>query len=71
MSVQVETVRVVTLDGRHLVLQCQPGFGSRCIPAISGNYEGEVEGNTIWLYMPDLEGKKHKAKYRFVGTWKE
>jgi hypothetical protein len=55
-------------DGAHVTLWCQTGF-RRCVSLPAGSYSGEVKGNTVWMYVADLDGTEHKVKYKAAGTW--
>ena len=61
-------VRVVMPDGRRVALWCQRGF-RKCATLEPGNYEAEVQGNSLWMYTHQLDGKVEKIKYQAVGGW--
>lgn len=52
-------------DGRKVVLWCQQGF-RKCDALAPGRYWAEVDGNSLFIYVPDLSGRAHKVKYKAV-----
>jgi hypothetical protein len=68
-SIEQTHVRAVLPDGRHVTLWCQPGF-RRCSKLEPGTYMGELDGNSVWMQVYELDGRKtHRIKYRFEGSW--
>ena len=67
-SIAQEHVHAI-YNNAHITLWCQAGF-RRCSRPSPGTYDGEISGNSVWLYAYDLDGIKfHKVKYRYVGGW--
>lgn len=56
-------------DGKKVILWCRKDILSRCEVPAAGVFRAEVSGNTVWIYVPDLEGKEHKIRYDYLGTW--
>lgn len=67
-SVKQEDVHAVMPKGEHVTLWCQAGL-RRCDSLPAGSYSAEVKGNTVWIYVADLDGTEHKVKYKAAGTW--
>jgi hypothetical protein len=61
-------VHAIMPDGTHITLWCQSGF-RRCNTLNAGNYSAEIDGNSVWMFGHDLDGKEHKIKYHYVGGW--
>jgi hypothetical protein len=64
-SITQEHVSAVMPDGRHVVLWCQNGY-RHCDYLLPGKYTAEVDGNALFIYVPELSGKEHKIKYKAV-----
>jgi hypothetical protein len=56
------------VDSRHMKLWCQKQFRD-CRILEAGNYEAESKGDAIYVMAWDPGGKRHRIKYRVVGTW--
>lgn len=67
-SIAQEHVYAIMPDGSHVTLWCQNGF-RRCESLSAGKYTAEVDGNTLWIYGHELDGKERKIKYHYVGGW--
>ena len=68
-SIEQTHVQALMPDGRHITLWCQQGF-RRCAKLTPGSYSAELEGNSVWMKVYDLDGTTtHKIKYRFEGGW--
>ena len=68
-SIEQTHVRGIMPDGRHITLWCQQGF-RRCSKLTPGTYSAELDGNTVWMQVYDLDGTTtHRVKYRFEGGW--
>lgn len=68
-SIEQAHVRAIMPDGRRVTLWCQQGF-RRCSNLSPGTYTTELDGNSVWIEVFELDGvKKHKIKYRFEGGW--
>lgn len=61
-------VHAIMPDGAHITLWCQSGF-RRCETLSAGAYAAELDGNSVWIFARDLDGKERKVKYRYVGGW--
>lgn len=68
-SIEQKHVQAIMPDGRHVTLWCQQGF-RRCSKLSPGSYSAELDGNSVWMQVYDLDGAtKHKVKYQFEGGW--
>jgi len=68
-SIEQAHVQALMPDGRHITLWCQQGF-RRCAKLTPGSYSAELEGNSVWMKVFDLDGTTtHKIKYHFEGGW--
>ncbi len=67
-SVIEEYVRAKMPDGRHITLWCQKG-NRRCDELLPGAYTAKIDGDTVWMSVPQLDGKLRKIKYHYVGNW--
>ena len=67
-TIAQEDVHAVMPNGAHVTLWCQAGW-RRCDSLPEGSYSAEVKGNTVWIYVADLDGSEHKVKYKAAGTW--
>ena len=67
-SIAQENVHAVMPNGEHVTLWCQTGL-RRCDSLPAGSYSAEVKGNTMWIYVADLDGTEHKVKYKAAGYW--
>ena len=55
--------------GQHIVLWCQAGW-RHCYNLAPGAYRAELQGNTVWLFSYDLDGRTvHRTKYRYATNW--
>jgi hypothetical protein len=61
-------VQAMMPNKTHVTLWCQQGL-RRCSNLLAGSYNAEVDGNSIWMDVPDLGGKVHRTKYTFIGGW--
>jgi len=66
-SITQEQVGAVLPDGRVAVLWCQNGF-RKCEYLQPGKYDAEIDGNTMFVFVPDLSGKERKIKYKAVSV---
>jgi hypothetical protein len=64
-TIAQEYVGVLLPDGRKAVLWCQEGF-RKCLSLAPGQYQAEVSGNALFVYVPELSGKERKVKYKAV-----
>lgn len=62
-TVEQEYVGAVMPDGRKVVLWCQQGF-RKCSALAPGSYQAELDGNSLFVYVPELSGREHKVKYK-------
>jgi len=60
-----EHVYAILPDHRQVILWCQEGF-RRCDNLQPGKYEAEIDGNALFVYVPELSGKERRVKYRAV-----
>jgi len=65
VSITQEHIYAILPDGRHVTLWCQQGY-RHCDNLQPGKYEAEIDGNALFVYVPELSGKEHKIKYRAV-----
>jgi len=68
ISVAQANVLAVFPGDKHVTLWCQYGF-RKCVDLEKGSYGAEVDGETVWVFVPDLSGKITKIKYRHNGGW--
>lgn len=66
-TITQEHVSAILPDGRHVILWCQEGF-RLCDDLQPGNYEAEIDGNSLFLFVHELSGKERKIKYRAVSV---
>jgi TPR repeat protein len=64
-SITQEHVYAILPDHRQVILWCQQGF-RRCDDLQPGRYEAEIDGNALFVYVPELSGKERRIKYRAV-----
>lgn len=50
-----------------MTLWCQEGF-RHCDNLQPGQYEAEIDGNALFVYVPELSGKERKVKYKAVSV---
>ncbi len=63
-------MRAIMPDGDHVVLGCQSGGFHRCSKLNPGSYNGEIEGNSIYIECFSFDGgAKPKIKYNLEGSW--
>jgi TPR repeat protein len=66
-SITQEHVSAIMPDGRHVILWCQQGY-RRCDDLQPGNYEAEIDGNALFIFVHELTGKERKVKYKAVSV---
>jgi hypothetical protein len=64
-SITQEHVYAILPDHRQVILWCQEGF-RRCDNLQPGRYNAEIDGNALFVYVPELSGKERRIKYRAV-----
>ncbi len=64
-TVAEEYVKALLPDGRNVVLWCQQGY-RKCLPLAPGSYEAQIDGNALFIFVPELSGKERKVKYKAV-----
>jgi hypothetical protein len=62
-----EHVAAVMPDGRQVTLWCQQGF-RKCEYLEPGEYQAEIDGNALFVFVHELSGKERKIKYRAVSV---
>ncbi|MGA3263770.1 MAG: tetratricopeptide repeat protein [Terracidiphilus sp.] len=66
-SITQENVSAVLPDGRRVTLWCQEGF-RKCDYLQPGEYEAEIDGNSLFVFVHDLSGREHRIKYKAVNV---
>lgn len=68
-SIEQVHVQAIMPNRKRVTLWCQSGGFRNCMRLEPGQYDAEVNGNNVWMYVHDLGGKVHKTKYIYEGGW--
>ncbi len=66
-EIEQENVSALLPDGRQVMLWCQQGY-RQCLYLQPGQYEAEIDGNALFIIVPELSGKERKVKYKAVSV---